>query len=226
MTGLPEQLPPVDPPPVETENDRLRARIVELEAELRPRSHRCAGFTSSRATNLVARRPERSFIPTHTPTRGRNPIIATAPVQSSQVRARGKIPIAPAAPSVPTSRDFVPWRFSDAGRRCPGIASSSRRPKTCTQRTHAPQQSAGSFDHVVGATVGSMVAFRPCTSLQGVDSHGEPKPSHYFDRCLGYSARSLCSPPSARPRKASVHRFIGCEWVEGIAGVYETNVTA
>jgi hypothetical protein len=32
--------------------------------------------------------------------------------------------------------------------------------------------------------------------------------------------------PSARPKKASVHRFIGCEWVEGIAGVYETNVTA
>src|ERR1700730_7238203 len=67
----------------------------------RRRSHRCAGFTSSRATNLVARRPERSFIPTHTPTRGRNPIIATAPVQSSQARARGKIPIAPTAPSVP-----------------------------------------------------------------------------------------------------------------------------
>src|SRR4030095_16699644 len=55
----------------------------------------------SRATNLVARRPERSIIPTHAPTRGRNPIIATAPVQSSQARARGKIPIAPAAPSVP-----------------------------------------------------------------------------------------------------------------------------
>src|SRR3984893_3473950 len=67
----------------------------------RRRSHRCAGFTSSRATNLVARRPERSFIPTHTPTRGRNPIIATAPVQSSQARAGGKIPIAPTAPSVP-----------------------------------------------------------------------------------------------------------------------------
>src|SRR4029450_4607615 len=32
-----------------------------------------------------------------------------------------------------TSRDFVPWRFSDAGRRCAGIASSSRRPKTCTR---------------------------------------------------------------------------------------------
>src|SRR5467141_2816940 len=32
----------------------------------------------------------------------------------------------------PTSRDFVPWRFSDAGRRTAWIASSCRHPKTCT----------------------------------------------------------------------------------------------
>jgi hypothetical protein len=31
-----------------------------------------------------------------------------------------------------TSRDFVPWRFSDAGRRSAWIASSCRHPKTCT----------------------------------------------------------------------------------------------
>ena len=31
-----------------------------------------------------------------------------------------------------TSRDFVHWRFSDAGRRSAWIASSCRRPKTCT----------------------------------------------------------------------------------------------
>src|SRR5713226_7775357 len=31
-----------------------------------------------------------------------------------------------------TSRDFVPWRFSDAGRRSAWMVSSSRRPKTCT----------------------------------------------------------------------------------------------
>src|SRR5258705_12945367 len=29
-----------------------------------------------------------------------------------------------------TSRDFVPWRFSDAGRRSAWIASSCRHPKT------------------------------------------------------------------------------------------------
>jgi hypothetical protein len=34
--------------------------------------------------------------------------------------------------AAPTSRNFVPWRFSDAGRRSAWIASSSRRPKTCT----------------------------------------------------------------------------------------------
>src|SRR5260221_6906854 len=32
----------------------------------------------------------------------------------------------------PTSRDFVPWRFSDAGRHSSWIASSCRHPKTCT----------------------------------------------------------------------------------------------
>jgi hypothetical protein len=63
---------------------------------------------------------------------GGKPFAATAPLQPSRARARGKIPIAPAAPPLPTSRDFVPWRFSDAGRRSAWIASSSRRPKTCT----------------------------------------------------------------------------------------------
>ena len=35
---------------------------------------------------------------------------------------------APAAPTEPTSRDFLPWRFSDAGRRCARRATSCRRP--------------------------------------------------------------------------------------------------
>ncbi len=39
-----------------------------------------------------------------------------------------------------TSRDFVPWRFSDAGRRSAWIASSCRRPKTYT-RTEVRQMS-------------------------------------------------------------------------------------
>src|ERR1039457_3835653 len=32
----------------------------------------------------------------------------------------------------PTSRDFVPWRFLDAGRKSAWKGSSCRRPKTCT----------------------------------------------------------------------------------------------
>src|SRR5260221_1820457 len=38
----------------------------------------------------------------------------------------------------PTSRDFVPWRFSDAGRHSSWIASSCRHPKTCTKTEVAP----------------------------------------------------------------------------------------
>ena len=56
------------------------------------------------------------------------------------------IPIALAASQCPTSRDFVPWRFSDAGRRSAWIASSCRHPKTCTGADitpPAPQLSAG-----------------------------------------------------------------------------------
>jgi len=35
-------------------------------------------------------------------------------------------------PTERISRDFVPWRFSDAGRRSVGLGRRSRRPKTCT----------------------------------------------------------------------------------------------
>ncbi|HEX7499640.1 MAG TPA: hypothetical protein VF524_04965, partial [Polyangia bacterium] len=32
----------------------------------------------------------------------------------------------------PTPRDFLPWRFSDAGSPSVGMASACRHPKTCT----------------------------------------------------------------------------------------------
>jgi hypothetical protein len=44
-----------------------------------------------------------------------------------------QIPIAPAAPPVPTSSDFVPWCFLDAARKRAWKGSSCRRPKTCTR---------------------------------------------------------------------------------------------
>jgi hypothetical protein len=40
---------------------------------------------------------------------------------------------APSDLSCPTHRDFVPWRFSDAGCQSAWLASWCRRPKTCTQ---------------------------------------------------------------------------------------------
>src|SRR5450631_1814362 len=51
----------------------------------------------------------------------------------------------------PTSRDFVPWRFSDAGRRSAWIASSCRHPKTYTGRDSCTaQQKLSLFDQFVG----------------------------------------------------------------------------
>src|ERR1700676_2982982 len=142
----------------------------------RRRSHRCAGFTSSRATNLVARRPERSFIPTHTPTRGRNPIIATAPVQSSQARARGKIPIAPTAPSVPPLPRFRALALFGRRPPVPGDsfvipASENLHTSGLMHRSRVPP-----FDHLVG--IGELLGqprfpkalneqLRPCQSAPG-----------------------------------------------------------
>src|SRR5262249_53384855 len=58
--------------------------------------------------------------------------LAAASPHHRRTRARGQIPIAPAALLPPTSRDFVPWRFSDAGRWSAWIIPPSRHPKTCT----------------------------------------------------------------------------------------------
>src|ERR1700737_2389300 len=59
-------------------------------------------------------------------------------VLAARSHARGmfaaQIPIAEhaARPTERTSRDFVPWRFSDAGRRSAWLDRRCRRPKTCT----------------------------------------------------------------------------------------------
>ena len=66
--------------------------------------------------NPVVLPADRSFTPTHTTMLLRKPIPATALIQPQQARTRGEIPKAPAAPPPQTSRDFVPWRFLDAGR--------------------------------------------------------------------------------------------------------------
>ena len=85
------------------------------------------------------------------------------------------IPIAPAAPPVPNSRDFVPWRFSDAGRRSAWIASSCRRPKTCTKAD---------------------INCRDC----GVRSLAGPEP---IDRSSSSSSTCCARPPRARPKPSA-----------------------
>ncbi|HEY2884527.1 MAG TPA: alcohol dehydrogenase catalytic domain-containing protein, partial [Rhizomicrobium sp.] len=49
----------------------------------------------------------------------------------------GPIPIEPAAPPLPTKRDFVPWRFSDACRRRTWMATSCRRPRNLHSNLHS-----------------------------------------------------------------------------------------
>jgi hypothetical protein len=64
----------------------------------RSSSQRFDGFTSSRSTNLVDQRAERSFTPTREPMLCRKSIAATAPIQAPHPRSRRQIPIAHAAP--------------------------------------------------------------------------------------------------------------------------------
>jgi hypothetical protein len=45
-------------------------------------------------------------------------------IRTHQRRCRHQTLVAPAAPSTPTSRDFVHWRFADAGCRRAGAGSS------------------------------------------------------------------------------------------------------
>src|SRR5229473_1881314 len=56
-----------------------------------------------------------------------------------------QIPIACDAPSRPTSRGFLPWRFADAGPGVRGAVIMGRHPKTFTDSDmrsgHSPDQS-------------------------------------------------------------------------------------
>ena len=58
----------------------------------------------------------------------------TAPHRSRQA----SIPIAPAAPPAISSRDFVPWRFSDAGRTHAPLDLQSGVRETCTSTVIRP----------------------------------------------------------------------------------------
>jgi hypothetical protein len=65
--------------------------------------------------------------------------------------ARGETPIVAAPPPFPT-RDFLPWRFSAAGRRSAwrDLHSGGRKPAQSTK--HKMRHGARSFDHLVGGS--------------------------------------------------------------------------
>jgi hypothetical protein len=56
---------------------------------------------------------------------------ARRPSISPQSQRPASIPIEPAAPPRHTARDFVPWRFSDAGRRARGDVRAPASEKPC-----------------------------------------------------------------------------------------------
>ena len=104
-------------------NDRLAPIAFSLAlGRQRPRSHRRhSGFgPQSTPPIVVAQRADRSFTADRSHSLGSKPIAATAAIQTHQASRRGQIPIAPAAPPLHHPRDFVPWRFSDAGRSARG----------------------------------------------------------------------------------------------------------
>ena len=65
------------------------------------------------------------------------PIAEIAAIQSFQPSRSRQIPIAPAAPPQRHHRDFVPWRFSDAGSRASGWVIIPASEKPAQQATYA-----------------------------------------------------------------------------------------
>jgi len=125
-----------DPPP------QQHPAFCLASSRQRPSSHRYAGFAATRATNLVVPRPDRSFKPANATMARGMPFAATASIQPHQAKARSKIPIGLAAPPPHTSRDFVPWRFSAAGRLTAWIGHHPGSRKPAHIQPPAPQQAA------------------------------------------------------------------------------------
>jgi hypothetical protein len=96
------------------------------------RLRRSAKLARDRTANPVEQRAIRSFAPARTPKIPAKAIRSPASAQLPQHSRRRQIPIAPLHCRCLIPRDFVPWRFSDAG--CPrvGMVSACRHPKTCT----------------------------------------------------------------------------------------------
>jgi hypothetical protein len=95
------------------------------------RLRRSARLARDRTANPVEQPAIRSFAPARTPKIRAKAIRSPASAQLPQHSRRRQIPIAPTALSVPTPRDFLPWRFSDAGCPSVGMVSACRHPTTC-----------------------------------------------------------------------------------------------
>jgi len=72
--------------------------------------------------------------PRHHSVEGLISLGARRSIRTHRRRCRHQALVAPAAPSAPTSRDFVHWYFADAGCRRAGQGRRSRGPQTFTRR--------------------------------------------------------------------------------------------
>ena len=116
--------------PIDDRSDRRHSRwFVSSNGSARDAA---LEFTARCAANPGAHHPADHDSAASSPQHCQQPIAAPAPRQPPPPSRRGQIPIAPAAPPRTTSRrDFVPWRFSNAGRPRAWLHRDCRRPKTC-----------------------------------------------------------------------------------------------
>src|SRR6267154_4134521 len=101
-----------------------RAEVVERDRFATPNSLKSQGERNllSPVSNPCAKTPKLCM-----PSRPIHPSKNYAALKSGTA---AKSPSRPRLRRCPTSRDFVPWRFLDAGRKSASIASSCRHPKT------------------------------------------------------------------------------------------------
>jgi hypothetical protein len=81
--------------------------------------------------------------------------------------------------AITPTRDFVPWRFSDAGRHSSWIASSCRHPKTCTRTDSCTAAKTSSHDRRSGLIIpflnGSTVVIGSAEGSPASDARSVPR---------------------------------------------------
>jgi hypothetical protein len=97
---------------------------------LSTRSHPSVHGSPVDAIQTPAKMPT-TLCPPPMPQTSRSPRVSVP--TTIEARRRHQIPIALAASHCQTARDFVPWRFSDAGHQSASIAHHSGVRETCTR---------------------------------------------------------------------------------------------